>query len=452
MIEVKINFSLHENQQRIHMNPARFKVIKAGKRFGKSRLAIFEACKKALLRPGSLIWYIGPTYGQTKDIAWRLLKDMLPKEVIRRKGQGYAIWESELTIELINGSTIVLKGQDNQDSLRGPEANGYICDEYAYWDDYVWHGILEGQLAEDGFAYFISSPNKNGRNHFTEFCEETQRRQAAGEDCAYFYFTIWDNPTKSREWIQRLQDNMPEDTWNLEYMALDSAKSGLIVSEFKYDLHVKPTPTDLKNVLTYRGLDWGMEHPTVCLSTNIAEGKPPVYVTKIFKRSDLIIEESSKIINQMASGDKVAVTIADPSLKKRNSQTKVTDLREFQRNGVFAIAGDNNDRGYDIMKMFFKKNLIQVDPSCKDLIYELRHVQYGDKEGDDAMDCLRYVLVYIHDTIFPEVFEQAEVEGEFEKLQKESGGRVMSLYDKRLFPNRMSRDEQDLQSMFDEAI
>jgi len=66
----KLNIKLHANQQNIHDNARQFTVIKAGKRFGKTKLAIYRTLQKAGNLPDGNVWYVAPTYRQAKQIAW----------------------------------------------------------------------------------------------------------------------------------------------------------------------------------------------------------------------------------------------------------------------------------------------------------------------------------------------------------------------------------------------
>ena len=62
---------------------ARFKVIAAGRRCGKSNLAIKMLLAKALEAPeGSSVIYVAPTLGQAKTICWDALMDQ-GKDVIK---------------------------------------------------------------------------------------------------------------------------------------------------------------------------------------------------------------------------------------------------------------------------------------------------------------------------------------------------------------------------------
>ena len=65
------------------------------------------------MKSGTLNWYIAPTYKSAKQIAWRQLKAMVPKELFAAKN------EVDLSIELVNGSRIELKGGETADNLRG---------------------------------------------------------------------------------------------------------------------------------------------------------------------------------------------------------------------------------------------------------------------------------------------------------------------------------------------
>jgi hypothetical protein len=105
LISIPLNISLHANQKVLHNSPARYKTVKAGKRFGKTKWAIFEILQKAGLKPG-VYWYTAPYFNHAKTIAWYELLWILPPKLIRRK------LENELMIELINGSRIYLKGEE----------------------------------------------------------------------------------------------------------------------------------------------------------------------------------------------------------------------------------------------------------------------------------------------------------------------------------------------------
>ena len=92
---------------------------------------------------------------------------MVPKELFADKN------EVDLSIELINGSRIELKGGDRYDSLRGNSLSNVILDEAAYIPPDCWEMVIRPALADQrGNAIFISTPC--GFNHFHEWYEQAE--------------------------------------------------------------------------------------------------------------------------------------------------------------------------------------------------------------------------------------------------------------------------------------
>lgn len=407
-MNIELPFSLHEKQREIFDSPAGNVVVKAGKRFGKSKIAVFKMVTEAGKRPGGMFWFISPTYRQSKNIAWREFKSLIPAKYIKR------MVENELTIELVNNAVIQLIGADNEDSLRGPKIHGVVFDEAAYINKYVWNNIIRGQLLgsngeKSGFAWFISSPNFKGTNWYSDFYLEAKRKQALGdENWAAFHYTIYDNSTLTKEQIDQIKDDSTSDEWDVEYLANESAHAGQIYSEFNYAKHVREE--GLKSVgLFVRALDWGIAHPTVCLFAQVDVQGQRIHIEDEYVQSGYTIEESCEVIKRKTMDRTVDWTVCDPSLNKRNSQTKRTDKQEFDRLGVYCIAGDNNNRGYNITKMFFKKDIITIHPKCKTLIKQLKELQWGEDVQDDCCDCSRYLCVRLHDLVWNGLFNKEKI-------------------------------------------
>ena len=156
---------LSKPQREVYDSGARFKMLCSGRRFGKTHLCLVQLIVWAAQKPGSLCWYIGPTYKSAKSIAWRQLKAMVPIELFAAKN------EVDLSIELINGSRIELKGGDNSDNLRGASLSNVVLDEAAYIPPECWEMVIRPALADQrGSAFFISTPA--GYNHFHEWWEQ----------------------------------------------------------------------------------------------------------------------------------------------------------------------------------------------------------------------------------------------------------------------------------------
>jgi len=112
--------------------------------------------------------YIAPLFNQAKDVAWLYLKHFA-------RPLDAELNESELRIDLPNGSRIRLYGADNPDRLRGMYLDGAVLDEYADMRPSVWGEVIRPMLADRlGWATFIGTPK--GRNEFFEIWDAAKDR------------------------------------------------------------------------------------------------------------------------------------------------------------------------------------------------------------------------------------------------------------------------------------
>jgi hypothetical protein len=100
-------------------------------------------------------WHIFPTFAEAKNAVWldpNMLFRVIPPEIIKKKN------ETELRVELINGSYIQLIGADNPDRLRGAGPLGMVLDEYDTMKNDVWAIVQPIVRANRGWAWFIGTP------------------------------------------------------------------------------------------------------------------------------------------------------------------------------------------------------------------------------------------------------------------------------------------------------
>ena len=159
------NLTLRWAQGEVFNATERFRVLVAGRRFGKSYLSCIELLKAAINRPNETYFYCAPTYRMAKDIAWKEIKKLIPPQWIASKN------ETDLKIELINGSLIELKGTENAMTLRGRSLAGVVLDEAAFMDSDVWFQVIRPALADkQGWALFISTPDGTASWFYDLWC------------------------------------------------------------------------------------------------------------------------------------------------------------------------------------------------------------------------------------------------------------------------------------------
>ena len=216
-----LNVELLPWQEKVWNDPTRFKVIAAGRRTGKSRLAAWMLILKALEDTPGGVFYVAPTQGQARDIMWNTLFDLAAPII---KGQNV----NNLTITLINGATISLKGADRPDTMRGVSLKFLVMDEYADMKPDVWEVILRPALADQkGKAVFIGTPQ--GRNHFYELYKYAD--MSGDETYSAWHFTSYDNPLLDPEEINVAKKSMSSYAFRQEFLASFEAKGSEMFKE-----------------------------------------------------------------------------------------------------------------------------------------------------------------------------------------------------------------------------
>jgi hypothetical protein len=182
-------------------------VLVAGRRFGKTFLALVELCRAAW-GAGRTVWYVAPTYRQAKRIAWKQLKQLTRPYWASKPN------ETDLSIELTAGGTIALRGADNRDALRGNGLDFLVLDEFASMAPEAWTEVLRPMLSDrQGGALFIGTPQ--GFNHFYDLYTNTQ----SWPDWAAFHFSTEEGGNVSAEELQAAQREMDERTYRQEFQA-----------------------------------------------------------------------------------------------------------------------------------------------------------------------------------------------------------------------------------------
>lgn len=205
-----LNFQLLPWQQTVFEDKTRFKVVAAGRRCGKSRLAATTLIIEALrCPPGSAVLYVSPTMGQSRQIIWDLLLD-LGREVIA----GSHV--NNLDITMINGARIYVRGADRPDTLRGVSLTYAVLDEVADIKPEAWEQVIRASLSDKkGHALFIGTPK--GRNWFHDLWKQGQ--EDTDGDWKSWHFTTKDNPLIDPTEIESAKKTLSSFAFKQEYLA-----------------------------------------------------------------------------------------------------------------------------------------------------------------------------------------------------------------------------------------
>ncbi len=247
--------TLTKPQAKVFRSAARFRVVCAGRRFGKTYLALSYLLYQAMKSPGTMNWYIAPTYRQAKQIAWKMLKRLMPV------GQVKTWNETDLTANLRNDSEISLRGADNPDSLRGVSLNSAVLDEYADMCADAWFEVLRPALADrQGGALFIGTPK--GFNHFHDLWTLAHDRP----DWEAWSFTTADGGNVAVSEIEAARAELDERTFRQEFMASFETLAGRVYQAFERSVHVRADIMDVPSLPLLVGLDFNVNPMSAVLS------------------------------------------------------------------------------------------------------------------------------------------------------------------------------------------
>lgn len=378
---------LTPKQEEIARDTTRFRVVNAGRRFGKTILAVEEMIGVAVSADDRRVAYIGPTFQQARDIAWEHLKRRCQPIIVDANES-----QLKLSVKTQGGgtSTIVLKSWDAIESLRGQSFHFLVVDEVAMMRNFWvgWQEVLRPALTDTkGGALFISTPK--GFNHFYDLYN-LQNKEPAFKS---FHASTFDNPYIDPNEIEEARKQLTEDRFYQEYMADFRKMEGLVYKDFHRDVHVYDDLTPRKPVaFVYVGVDFGFVNPTAVIRIE-QDTDSHFWITQEWYQREKLMPE---IIEQCRAMK------AQSYYPDHAEADRIEEMRRAGLN-VHEISKDI-EAGVSTVQTLFRQNRIHVHQSCQNLIAELETYRYPDptpdknptelpvKDNDHALDALRYVL------------------------------------------------------------
>jgi hypothetical protein len=392
-------------QQQIANSAARFRVAVCGRRFGKTYLALREMCKWSS-QPNRKVWYISPTYRQSKQTIWKPLKDRLQNLRWVKK-----INESDLTIELVNGSTISLRGADNFDSLRGVGLDGIVMDEFSFINETAWTEVLRPTLSDtQGHALFISTPAGRGNWAFDLFQRGQQSQDAVWQS---WQFTTMDGGRVPETEIESARNDLDERTFRQEYLASFETYAGVIYYSFSPAHNVtrlEIPEQDRDRVPLYIGVDFNVNPISAIIAIRTGEGLHCIDEVSIMSSNT---DELCQEIRTRYPRNRI-VCFPDPAgAARKTSAGGRTDISILQSAGFevkfrhsHPAVRDRINAVNSLLCSTHGQRRLTMDPACRNMIDCLsKHVykegtsqpeKNGDKDYSHMNDALGYMVEFLH--------------------------------------------------------
>ena len=393
---------LHEKQIEIVEYQSRFKVLSAGRRWGKTLLGCWLCIAYAL--EGKRAWWVAPTYTMALE-GWRELRQIAID-------YGVIVKEAERTIITPNGGMVSVRSADNPDRLRGAGLDFIVLDECAFIKEQTWTEVLRPTLSDRmGSALFISTPK--GYNWFQRLFEDAQNRDG---------WATWTLPTSSNPLVplselEIAKEEVGSFLYSQEYEAqFVEATGGLIKPEyFKfYDDEIVRELDATGNFIdrrvlkydkrrTYEDDTYKITTVDLAVSTKDTADYTVICTATITKDSDIFVED---IIRDRIEAPNLIPILQSvynkyqPSfigIEKTGYQLAMVQLARREGLPVKELRADKDKvaRAYPLSakmeagKIYFPRQKVWYANLERELL------QFPASEHDDQVDALAYIVTQV---------------------------------------------------------
>jgi hypothetical protein len=378
---------LHKRQMEVYRSKHRFKVVVAGRRWGKTQLAKVSLIKFAGI-PRRLIWYVAPSYRMAKQIMWPELMESIPKRWIAK------INETNMTITLINKSVIELKGADNPDSLRGVGIHFLVLDEVQDINPDAWYKVLRPTLASTGgHVLFIGTPKSYNFLYDLYMFGQDPKNFAEG------IWESWQFPTMTSPFIpvaeiEAAKRDMNIKDFNQEFNASFETMSGRVYHAFERKEHIGKYPFNPKLDI-WVGQDFNLD-PMSSAILQLQDNGDLWAVDEIVLRGSNTEEVCDELERRYWRHQKSITLFPDPNGATKQHARGESDLDIFRERGFprqkyhrrTPPVADRVNSVNRLLKTADGTVRMRINESCESIIESLEQTIYkkGTREVDKAGD------------------------------------------------------------------
>lgn len=207
----------HEKQALVIDSPARFKILNAGRRFGKTMIGA-KSLVTAARNPGSVCWWVAPTYKIVKRGYAEVLKQ-LPPDMLDHAAPPDTNFDAgrSVILKLKNGTRIEFYSATMPEGMLGASVDYVILDEASKMSPRIYQQIISPTLMDrEGKSLMISTPS--GMNWFYQ--EWLKGQDPLKPNFASWTFTSYDNPYLPAGEVDRMSEDIPQVEVDQEINAL----------------------------------------------------------------------------------------------------------------------------------------------------------------------------------------------------------------------------------------
>lgn len=374
-----------------------------------SLLAIGNDCEKYWLPyiwTKKNIWVGTKSWNNVKTtidpyFLWNWSFSKIPDELIDKITKDNWILKA---IHLKNWCKITFITYDQwSENLQGWSPDFIILDEEPTNED-VW-GELKARTRNPKCEMLISMTPLNWLTKvYSFFFEQTDEELKSA--CNIYRVSSLDNPYTDKTWTR----GMTEEEYRLRVEGSFENPTWLVYNSFFRTRNVVPhfnpyLMWDRNDLKFYRGIDFGVSHPTACIW--IAQDLDDnLYIFDELEEGWMLLSDIVDRVNQKSLGYEFEYTVRDSASSREWMEVAKLWLKTVPADKLTKWVNDMSNRRSWILLIndLFNKGKLLVSDKCTRLIRELETHYYKEgwkkdwevnKEGDDLLDALRYVIFLI---------------------------------------------------------
>jgi hypothetical protein len=390
---------LHAGQEKVMAQAARYNVLKIGRRFGKTTLAVNELLPEIALQ-GKPCAYYAPTYKDLHDV-WLELRHVMSDLIVSKN-------EQTKQMRLITGGVIDFWSMDEPDSGRGRKYARVVVDEAEKARKFreAWTQTIMPTLMDyKGDAWILSTP-KFGQTFFKELFHKDDPTWQR------FNLSTYDNPHIDEAEIDHLRQQLDDLTFRCEILAEDvNMANNPFTYAFDPLKHVVSVEYDPRYHL-HLSFDFNVD-PITCIAVQHMDGCIRV-VKEFYLRNSDIYQLCEAIIaafpkaTYIVTGDATGASRSALTSGNYGYYDVVARQLGLGRGQMKQPAVNPSIRDTRVLCNSLLQNYcVQIDKECQWLTKDLQYVEVDD-EGDiikdrrtdlrkaDMLDCFRYYCNSFH--------------------------------------------------------
>jgi len=367
----RFEVDMHPAQEQIYRDPARIKVVAAGRRFGKTVLCTADMMVTAATKPTANVMWIAPAHRQTR-MAMRMIAKALPtaqREVNRTTQE----------IFLSTGGRMSFVSGERPDNLRGEGLDLVVIDEAAFVDESLWTQAVRPALSDRAGRALLISTFK-GENWFYDLYR-------FAIDQANAEWNGWCFPTSANPYIpaaeiENARNELTKDEFGQEYLAIPTVFVGAVFDGDRLNAAADqgrggvPVPP---GAACEAGLDWGWNVTALEVCMESQDGRISWVDEQVYRKVELAerCEQIAAICKQYrvstiycdAAGATENVTLAK-ILERAGAPTFVQPVAfgAYKRAGIMA-RNWHLENGREVL-----------GPHCTQLLADSKSYHYADDD------------------------------------------------------------------------